>query len=399
MARLVAALCFCWLLAGCNSTVKNDNPVFGPSPPRTSFVDAPNAVAIAEAEHLAVEPDPSNVTQAGYQESDPETDLFNSTVVATVNGAPIFAGEVLERHGEELRKAQSKLPEADYNAIREEIIRRELFFHIQQHLLVERTKGELKPEQVKTMREHLEGTFEKEWVEKLKKELKVTTRTELERELNARGTSLSNARNNFVTQGIAYGYMEHKSERPPPIRPEELVDYYHEHEKDYFVPAKVRWQEIQVSYSIPGGQKAAEAKLHQAREELERGVSFAAVVAKYSDGPTKQNDGARDWVNQGSLADEKLEKLLFSMPVNTATEAYFGPRACQLVQVLERTESGTKPFAEVQAEIHEILRRSGPTTAKGLLEELYSQAIIETKYAYVGQKEEPSETGDEPRTK
>ena len=48
-----------------------------------------------------------------------------------------------------------------------------------------------------------------------------------------------------------------------------------------------------------------------------------------------------------------------------------------------------KPFdeAEVQEEIHEKLRRSGPSNVKDLINQLYSQAIIETKYAYLGKEE------------
>ena len=44
-------------------------------------------------------------------------------------------------------------------------------------------------------------------------------------------------------------------------------------------------------------------------------MPFEDVVTKYSDGPTVKAKGLRDWTNRGSLADERLDELLFSMPV------------------------------------------------------------------------------------
>lgn len=368
-------------MGGCNSTSKNENAVFGPSPLRTSLIDAPNAQAIAQEE--AETEDEGRVTPVSATE-DSEADLFSATVVARANGAPIFAGEVLERYGDYLRAVRPKVSDADFQKIREAIIQRDLKGHIQKHLLVERTKGELKPEQLKALQDQLDKMFEKK-VEQLKKELKVSTRTELERELNNRGTSLNDVRNSFVTQGIAQGYLEARAKRPGPITRQDLVDYYHEHQDDYKVPAKVRWQQIQISHSGAGGRAKAEAKLREARAELDRGVPFAEVVLKYSDGPTAKDKGLRDWTSRGSLADEKLDQLLFSMPVGTAYEEYFGPQACQIVKVLERTEETVTPFAEVQEEIHEKLQRSSPQTVKELIDRIYADAIIETKYSYAGQ--------------
>lgn len=322
------------ILSGCNSAAKHDNPVFGPSPRRTSLSDAKNARAIAEAEDLQQGADEARVSPASFSDSD-DADIFNATVVARANGAPIFAGEVLERYGDYLRHVRPKASDAEFQKLREEIIRRDLKGHIQKHLLVERTKGELKPEQLKGLNSQLDKMFEKE-VERLKKELNVTTRTELERALMARGTSLNDIRNSFTTQGIARGYIEARADKPKPINRIDLVNYYRDHKADYEFPAKVRWQHIQISYAKHGGKSAAETQFRAAWAELKRGVPFEDVVKKYSDGPTAKEGGERDWTNQGSLADEKLDKLLFEMQPGGKYAEYKGQQALQIVQVLER---------------------------------------------------------------
>lgn len=370
------------LLAGCNSLAKkDDNAVFGPSPRRTSLEDAKNAKAIADASDLsASEDDEGKVVLAGATNGDDDTDIFNATIVARADGAPIFAGEVLERWGDYLRQVRPKVSDAEFRKIREEIIRRDLKSHIQKHLLVVRTKGELKPEQLKALQGQLDKMFDKE-VEKLKKELKVSTRTELEKELNNRGTSLNNIRNSFISQGIARGYIEARADKPKPITRQDIVDYYQEHQDDYRYDAKVRWRQIQISHAAAGGRSAAEAKLKEAQTELDRGVPFEDVAAKYSDGPTAKDKGLRDWTNQGSLSDEKLDAFLFSQPVST-TEQLRGSQSCQIVQILERVDAGVKPFEEVQAEIFAKLQPMGPTNVKELIEKIDAEAVIETKYDY-----------------
>ncbi len=384
-AGMAFALC-----AGCNSAAKHENPVFGPTPQRTSLQDAPNAKALADGNDLnpkiasTDEDTGSGVVPAGFT-STTDSDVFLATVVARADGAPIFAGEVLERYGDFLRHARTKASDEEFQKIREEIIRRDLKGHIQKHLLVERTKGELKPEQLKALNSQLEKMFDKE-VEKLKKELKVATRTELERELMNRGTSLNDIQNGFITQGIARGYIEARAEKPKQVTRPELVKYYREHLDDYKVPAKVRWRQIQISHAGNGGKAKAEAKLREAQAELAQGTSFEAVVKKFSDGPTASEQGLRDWTNAGSLADEKLDQLLFELKPNAAPVEYRGSQNCQIVQVLERTEASVTKFEVVQDEIFKKLQPTGPMNVKELIEKIFSEAVIETSYDYVGRE-------------
>lgn len=381
-------LCGLILFSGCKSMSKPDaNAVFGPSPRRTTLEDAANATAIADAEDLAGQsPDDGKVVLLGGSQSADDTEIFNATVVARANGAPIFAGEVLERYGDYLRQIRPKVNEEDYVKVRDEIIRRDLRGHIQKHLLVERTKGELKPEQLKGLQASLDKMFEQE-VERLKKELKVSTRTELERELNNRSTSLNDIRNSFITQGIARGYIEARAEKPKPIGLPDVREYYQSHQDEYKFPGKVRWRQIQISHESAGGRMHAQEKLREARAELDRGIPFEKVVAKYSDGPTAKEDGERDWTNQGSLADEKLDKLLFSMKIKSEVAEHLGNESCQLVQVLDREDAGVRPFTEVQGEIFQKLQPAGPTNVQELIEKVYADAVIETKYDYDGRQE------------
>jgi len=324
-----------------------------------------------------------------------DTTIFNSQVAATVNGAPILNGDVLDRYAGFLISVRGEMQKAaadprfkgekpgpeQYEKFRYGVIQREIASHIQKKLLVERLKGGMKAEQLKMMEAHIDEQFVKE-VDKLKKELKVSNKTELELALNKKGTTLQNVRDNFALDRLAGECIAIKSEKLKPIERPEMIAYYQSHPDDFLVTAKVKWEQIQVSITPSLNRKAARAKLEQAIAELEQGVPFDTVARKYSDGSTAREGGAWDWMEEGNLADTKLEKKLFSMSVNTLSEIHEYQDSLSVVRVTERQNPGRKPFREVQKEIHDIIDSEHmKNRPKKLFKELFSQAVIETHYS------------------
>jgi hypothetical protein len=94
MLTLFAAVVLIEMSVGCKGTsVKEDNPVFTSAPPRRSLV---NHAADAEEERLAQQ---SNAKEKGiipvsFHEIG-VTPLTGTSVVATVNGKPVFVDDVL----------------------------------------------------------------------------------------------------------------------------------------------------------------------------------------------------------------------------------------------------------------------------------------------------------------
>ncbi len=367
---------------GCKSMAKHDNPVLQPPPRRVTLDDTEVEQRIAAAEG---ETGASEILQTAAGDQVGTTNIDDARIVARVNGAPIFAADVLDRFREQLlavekQVAEGKLTEAQYKALREDIVRTHLRRHIERVLLVERMRSKLKPEQQKQVEAHIDKLFEGR-IEELKHQLKVSTRTELELELNKRGTSLDVVKADYANERMAMEFLFSSIERPdPPTRPQ-IVAYYQEHREDYKIPARVKWREVKVTVSRKLTKSQAEAKIEQAREALVSGKPFAAVVAEYSDGPTARDGGAWDWTNSGSLADRELEAMLFKLPVNELSAVYAGRGAYHVVQVLERQPAGYTPFEEVQKAIEKKLEEAAlQGLPQQFLEQLYREAIIETDY-------------------
>lgn len=370
--------------------------------------DSASAVQVAQRTPEP-EDDGSNVKQVVAEQAfknswdswHDDTAVFNSQVAATVNGAPVLNGDVLDPWADYLlgfRKEMQKMaadpkvvaelrrqgyPEPSpelYEQRRYQIIKQNLPSHVQKKLLVERLKTGLKPEQVKMMNSHIDQQFEKR-IQELKAELKVSNKTELILELHKKGTTLENVKDNFALDRLSTECIALKSEKPDPIERPDLVAYYQAHPDKFLITPQVKWEQIQISFDTSNDKAAARKKLDQAIAELNRGVPFDKVAEKYSDGLTAKNGGMWDWMEAGNLADTKLEKKLFEMPVNRLSDVHEGPTAFSIVRVVERQEAGRKPFKEVQAEIRGIMEQEqNQQRVKKLFKELFSEAVIESVY-------------------
>ncbi|ADG69144.1 PpiC-type peptidyl-prolyl cis-trans isomerase [Planctopirus limnophila DSM 3776] len=378
-------LCLTVIPCGCNSlTKKVDNPVMVPPPRRVSLNDErANAAdkALAEGSLKLKQAAASDIVQTSGEETilaQNDDAVFGAQVVARVNGAPIFASEVLERYGEVLAQAREKLPPDKFNLLRENIIAQNLRAHVERQLIVERMRADMKPDQLKQLDGYLDAAFEKEMV-KLKEQLKVQTKPELEYELNKRGTCLEDVRQSFQNNRIAMEYLAVKAGKPEPINRKDLVEYYESHPEEFRLESRVKWKQIQCSF-LKSDQEQARVKMKSALEELANGESFEDVARKYSDGVTAKEGGHWDWTQKGSLSDKKLEEILFTAKVGELSDVTIIGRAYQVVFVEERESAGMRPFAEVQQEIHKKIEPTRFPNPRKILDAMLASAVIETDY-------------------
>ncbi len=377
--------------AGCKGSSglgpKVENPVVGPPPPRR--IGVPNS---ERTEQYAKNEGDTKKTSAGNGvkligmiESDTELpkELEGNRVVATVNGAPIFESEILERYAEQLVKMREQVPPEQFRKQTEQLIERDLRAHVERKLLSEATRKSLKKEQQK----QLDGFVKKqlqEQLDEMKKSMGVTSTAELDRELQKKGTSLSMIEYQFRNRTLAQQYLAGKTKNHQKLSRQDLFAYYQQHLKEYEVKRRVKWQQILISRA---NEEQARAKLRILSDGLTQKPprDFGEMAVEISDGPTAENKGIYDWTNAGSLADEKLEALLFKLPVGEPSDLIESPRTYQMVQVLARQEAGHVPFDEVQDKIRNKLQETDQQEEIGkLIDDLWANATIDTQYDIQG---------------
>lgn len=387
-------------LVGCDALnkVKSENPVFPPAPPRLSFSN--EGPAGAGDRKIAGADDPKGSPGGKASERNAEggevrtvalsnadkapndgPELSDTQVVAIVDGQPIFASEILDRYAPQLSAAKKQAPPEEIRKLREMLIRRDLPGHIERKILVQNLRATLKPEQLKMLGKALDTQFDAD-TERMMKALKVETRAELDAELAKQHTTLETLKTSFVNQRMAMEYLSAKSKYDKKIGRRELHEYYDAHRNEFEFPAEVKWQQILISYEKHGSkEKAYQAALKPVIDDLKSGKDFAETAKKYSDGPTAQDGGHRDWIQRGSLDDESIEAALFELPLKSISQVFIGTKNFQIVKVVGRKEAGCTPFEELQDEIKQKVEMEARKEASmKFVNELKAKANIESPF-------------------
>jgi len=371
------------LSTGCGLKKPKDAiPVVGPPPPRYTYEnDSPSSQPIGE---INPEANPASNGFINVSLNEPADKLITDTqIVAYVNGEPILASEVLRSHpnAERLEAVRSQMPPEQYQQLRRQLIEQILQIHIDQRLLIQGFKSTLKKPQKEMLDDAISKMFSQE-IEKLKAEFGVHSDYELEVELAKKNLSLETLQRDFGKRAMASEFMRHKAGTfHEPSRRELLEEYEKRKQKEYFRPARVRWQQILISYGANGGKQGAIEKLTNAAQELRNGTDFSDVAKKYSNGPGAAQGGYWDWMQKGSLTDRAVEDELFSMPVGRISDVLVGESSFQLVRVLDRENEHFIPFEKVQDALKDDLHREFEDNARRrVIEELRAKSVIQTMF-------------------
>jgi len=368
------------MLAGCQLRKPKDAiPVVGPPPPRYSLNnDAPSSLPLTV--FADEEPELAGDHQFVSANLNTGREKFNdSKIVAYVNGQSILASEILEPYTDKLKELQSQVPPAQFQELRRGLIERDLPIQIDNLLLIQGFKSTLKKPQQDTLDKAISTLFNDE-IEKLKNQFQVNTDYELELELQKKSSSLAALERAFGNRVMAAEFLKSKAGSPPqPSRQDLLAEYNKRKQDDFFRPAKVRWQQILISYGENGGKQGAIQKLTKAAGDLRRGVDFSEIAKTYSDGPGANKGGYWDWMPRGSLADQALEEALFTMPVGQISDVFVSETGVQIVRVLERERDHYIAFEDVQEAIKDDLRKQFQESATDrVMKELRDQSVIQT---------------------
>lgn len=404
------------VIAGCNRTPKVDYPVAPEPPPRISFQEEPvDESSPGGSEYVSVDDktpkrksareiptvdelgDPQLLPVRGIRrETAPIDDLGSATgVIALVNGEPIFVENVLEEFAVQIEKyeqavAAHQATPAQLRAFRAKALRHRLPLHIESKLLSAELLKDFTKEQRKILDRGLEEIFQQE-VAKKKKQRGITSQGEFEVELAKSGLTIDRLRQANNERNMAQQYIAINAGPQPRFSRSELLDYYYEHQEDYAVTGKVRWQQIIINFSGKRDRARARQLISTIGENLIDGGDFGELAREHSDGSTAESGGDWDWTERGSLADEEVETALFTIPVDTFSDVMESAESFQLVKVVERIEPGYQPFTEVYNEIAKSLKEERyKAIAARLIKKLKRTAVIERKYDLDPPREENS---------
>jgi parvulin-like peptidyl-prolyl isomerase len=432
-------------LTGCDlfDPAKTNDPVFGPPPPRkltasdkstvnpTSSQTAENSpgsgaaptntpntdgtVQRASATTSGAVPSGETIKQTSFTAHvpPPTKKLPDTTVVAMVNGQPIFASEIFERaypeplppQGLSLLIASKILPkklisEEELRGLQETAIKKYLKEYVRTRVLCQSLESKLEKEQRDKIEEAIGKMFD-EYVEKLKKDLKVATKLEVAQKLQAQGTSLASLKVEFRYRLLADEYLRQKSKKPHVVGRQEVLAYYEAHLDDYSYPERVHWQLLEINFAKHGGQAKSLSVLEKAIDALQRGENFAKVAKKYSDGPHAENGGQQSWTKPDSIADTKTAAMLHKLAPGEVSPVIHAADSYRLIRLNARKPAGRHSLAEMQETIrHKIEERLQKEATREVLVDAYQHASIESSFLSPEELGPPADfAGPPPATK
>ncbi len=349
--------------------------MFTAAPPRRSLV---NHSADAEEQRLAQRrPETDGVTQVGYSRLSKEGPLSGTSVVAEVNGKPVFVDDVLggARH---IIENDERLPDEQRQAVLESELRKRLPKYVEDQLIIQALEQKIPEDKRKLIGDSLEPRFQ-ELLEDIKTKEEFVTDQQLNDRLATENTSIDQLRDNFTRMQMVEGFVTTLCNVPETIDRDELVRYYQDHIGDYTPDEEVRYAEIVVRFRDHGGIHGAEKVMTTVVTQLDDGQDFGDVAQAMSDTLSAEKRGDVGWLKRNALTDKELEAMLFDMPVGKMSSVQTREDRFAVFKVVDHRASTTTPFQDVQKSIEEKLLAQRRSDARAKVrEDIRQKGIVET---------------------
>jgi len=138
---------------------------------------------------------------------------------------------------------------------------------------------------------------------------------------------------------------------------QDILDYYEQHQAEYFIPAKARFEILTARFSRFGGDKnaARDYACQMGNQVIVGGTPFPAVARKFSQEPHASEGGYYDWVTPGGLASKPIDQAIFTIEVDRLSQIVEDDTGCHIIHVLERKPAGRVSFEEAQPDIRKAI--------------------------------------------
>ena len=260
-------------------------------------------------------------------------------------------------------------------------------------------------------------------LDQMRKEMKLDSMEDLEKEAAKQGVSWEdfrqNMRNKIITQKVIG--EEVGSRLGSSISQDEIQKFYDAHKADLERPEAIRLAEILVvpkpvaPATPPATQGSsapvqppvdeaarqaaetaaladAEAKANDLLKQIRNGAAFDEIAKKYSDGPSAAEGGELGIFERGKLAKE-IEDKTFVMKAGEVTDVIHVRQGYVIIKVIEHQTAGVPPLKDVLPRIQDALYYDKLQPAlRAYLTKLREEAYIDVKAGYTDTGASPNQT-------
>lgn len=180
---------------------------------------------------------------------------------------------------------------------------------------------------------------------------------ELEAILRTHRTSLERELRSYAEFKVAHEMRRRNARTNTEVTHQQMLDFYRDHQDDYKITAKARWEQLSVYFDRCESRESAEKQIAEMGNAVFLGgATLAAVARRDSHDALADAGGLHDWTFFGSLASKPIEEAVFSLPTGRLSEIIEDSRGLHIIRVLERTEGGYDSFETVQDSLREKIK-------------------------------------------
>jgi peptidyl-prolyl cis-trans isomerase SurA len=322
-------------------------------------------------------------------------DTVIEEIIARINGAIITRSELiksLEQTKQEVHDKFGAGPAADEEqSKRNKDILRDM---IDQQLLVQKAQD-------------LGITGDTEVIKRLdeiRKSMNLDSMEAVQKAAEAQGISYEDFKQNLKNQIVTQQVIRREVGSHVLVKPEEIKQFYDDHQKEFTRAETLRLSEILVSTQPPSADKnspplsdaqrveAAQKKADEALAAIRKGDNFEEVAKKYSEGPSAAQGGDLGEFKRGTMARE-LEDRTFAMKPGDVTDVIRTKQGFVILKVAEHMPAGVPPLKTVEPNIQEALYYEKLQPAlREYLTKLREDAFIDIKPGFLDSGASPNQT-------
>ena len=279
-------------------------------------------------------------------------------VLARVGGEPVFVGDMMLELSQIIEQFIPTAPQEIKDARKTELIPRLLPKYIDGKILFVAMKQDLPDTaKIEDILKSAEEQFDEVMLPRMLEKNGVNSHGQLDLKFRSLGSSLRHVRKNWAENELVKYMLRSKINSGADVSHRELFDYYQENKETFSFKGKVQWEQVMVRFDRFGSRDEARDAIAKMGNEIVYGAALAAVAKSDSHGFRADEGGQQGWVHRASLADKKLDDLLFSIEPGKLSEIVETTKGLHIVRVLERVDAGFTPFADAQITIQETLQQ------------------------------------------
>jgi len=173
--------------------------------------------------------------------------------------------------------------------------------------------------------------------------------------------------------------VEHKIREVYATAPEpsesEIRDYYEQNKEQFQSGEQIRIAHVVKYVNWQTDETTAMETVTRAREEIERGATFEAVVEKYTD--CADSGGDLGYVMHGQMVEE-FEDVVFNLSPGQVSDVFRTRFGYHIAKVYDRKPPTVPDLKDIKKQITEAVREQKREQALGeYLDQLRSKAVVE----------------------